>query len=67
MSNDLERPPAADEHPANDDQGAALNELLFRLARLLGRQAAEDQIRQLRAANDNGPVGGGRVERTQAQ
>lgn len=45
--------------PVKDNQrAAALDELLFRLARLLGRQAAEDHIRERRAANDNHPDGG---------
>ena len=44
--------------PANDNPRKALDELLFQLARLLGRQAAEDHIREHRAANDNHPGGG---------
>jgi resolvase-like protein len=44
--------------PANDNREAGLNELLFRLARVLGRQVAEDQIRERRAANNNEPTEG---------
>jgi hypothetical protein len=35
---------------------ASGDEKILRVARLLGRQAAEDAFRQLRPANDNDPV-----------
>ena len=42
---------------ATDSQEAAMKELLFSLARLIGRQVAEDQIQEQRAANDNRAAG----------
>lgn len=62
MSNDQEDPSKSGAISTADDQ-AKLQELLFRLARLLGRQAAEDQIRQHCAANDNRPQHGDKIDR----
>ena len=63
MSGDREEQQNTGGIPANDNQCAAVSELLFRLARLLGRQAAEDQLRQLEGANDNSRDGGHKVDR----
>ena len=67
MNSDQEKRPIIGEVPTTDNGSAALNELLFRLARMLGRQTAEDQIRQLQAANDNSPAGGDKVDRARTK